>query len=164
MMMTKRLEILKNSLEKKEKSFDDKFSVHKEEVNDNQCEPLNDGKRGSANLRRWEKTNDALRTMYQGIEKTKSAIEREESKIEDCALVAELLPQEILDLLENGTLKQWRKYPHIFFVEGVDKARIYWDAKKRVVAHKYGKSVTDTEQRKKFAQVFNPLFATINNK
>lgn len=57
---------------------------------------------------------------------------------------------------------QWRKYPNIFFVPGVDKVRIIWDERKRIVAHKFTNTLTDTEQRKRFAEIYNRLFEIFN--
>ena len=74
----------------------------------------------------------------------------------------ETLPAEILTMVESGTLIQWRKYPNIFFVPGVDKARIIWDERKRIVAHKFTNTLTDTEQRKRFAEIYNRLFEIFN--
>ena len=50
------------------------------------------------------------------------------------------------------------------FVEGVDKARIIWDDKKKLVMHKFVSSITDKEQRKKFAQIYNSLHTSVNKK
>ena len=50
------------------------------------------------------------------------------------------------------------------FVDGVDKARIIWDNKKKVVMHKFASSITDADQRKKFAQIYNSLHTAINLK
>ena len=74
------------------------------------------------------------------------------------------MPDEISILIEDGTLKQWGKHPHIMFVDGVDKARIIWDNKKKVVMHKFASSITDADQRKKFAQIYNSLHTAINLK
>jgi hypothetical protein len=45
----------------------------------------------------------------------------------------------------------------MFFVEGVEIARIIWNAKKKRLGHKYFNLVTDLEQRKKFANIYNQL-------
>ena len=113
-------------------------------------------------MRRWDKQNDSLSNLQKEIEKTKSAIEREEGKIRGLAREKESMPKEITNLINNGTLKQWGKYPHIMFVDGVDKARIIWDDKKKVVMHKFTNTLVDKEQRKKFAQVYNSLHTAIN--
>lgn len=73
------------------------------------------------------------------------------------------MPEEIQDLIEDGILRQWGKYPHIMFVDGVDKARIIWDGKRKVVMHKFVSSITGKEQRKKFAEIYNSLNKSINN-
>ena len=74
------------------------------------------------------------------------------------------MPKEITDLIDNGILIQWGKYPHILFVDGVDKARIIWDNKKKMVMHKFADSLKDKEQRKIFARVYNSLHEAINKK
>jgi hypothetical protein len=47
------------------------------------------------------------------------------------------IPAEIQKLVETGELIQWRKHPH-----RVDKARIVWDEKRKVVAHKFVSEIT----------------------
>lgn len=157
-----RLDILKSSLEKKQAKFDKKLDEHFADVRSANGQPLNDKRNGYSTMRRWDKQNDSLLNLQKEIEKTKTAIEREECKIGGIAREKESMPKEITDLISNGTLKQWGKYPHIMFVDGVDKARIVWDDKKKVVMHKFTNTLTDKEQRKKFAQVYNSLHATIN--
>lgn len=92
--------------------------------------------------------------------KTKQAIAREEDKIARCQSIKDQLPAPILDSIASGELVQWRKYPNIFFVQGVDKARIIWEKGK--VFHKYTNSITDKEQWAKFAGIFNRLAQQIN--
>lgn len=50
------------------------------------------------------------------------------------------------------------------FVNGVDKARIIWDSKKKMVMHKFVSYITDADQRKIFARVYNSLHEVINKK
>ena len=69
----------------------------------------------------------------ESIEKTKLAIEREEGKIIDTEGAKKELPIVILEMLETEQLIQWRKHPNTFFVRGVDKARIVFDPKKRII-------------------------------
>lgn len=157
-----RLDILKSSLEKKQAKFDKKLDEHFADVRSANGQPLNDKRNGASTMRRWDRQNDALSNLQKEIEKTKSAIEREEGKLIDIAGNKSRMPKEITDLIDNGTLKQWGKYPHIMFVDGVDKARIIWDDKKKIVMHKFTNTLTDKEQRKKFAQVYNSLHASIN--
>lgn len=163
-MESKRLQILKNSLANKEALFDSKLSNHIDTVKQANGQPLNDKRNGQATLNKWEKQNNALRTLNEGIEKTKQAIENEEGKIKYIEKTKEILPDSILQLVEQGELTQWRKYPNMFFVNGVEKARIIWDNKKKIVAHKFTSAVTDQEQWSKFVQIFNRLRAEFNDK
>ena len=162
--MTKRLQILKSSLEKKEQQFDAKLDAHIADVKRANGQPLNDKRNGHVTLNRWEKQNGSLRNAQKGIEATKQAIEREEGKIFAVEYEQQTMPAEILALIESGELKQWRKFPHILFVDGVDKARIYWDAEAWQVSHKFYREVVDAEQRKKFAAVYNSLNNAITEK
>lgn len=157
-----RLDILKASLEKKQAKFDKKLDEHFADVKSANGQPLNDKRNGYSTMRRWDKQNDSLSNLQKEIEKTKGAIEYEKGKLIDIAGNKSRMPKEITDLIDNGTLKQWGKYPHIMFVDGVDKARIIWDDKKKVVMHKFTNALTDKEQRMKFAQVYNSLHAAIN--
>lgn len=158
----KRLDILKSSLEKKQEKFNKKLNEHFSDVRSANGQPLNDKRNGASTMRRWDKQNEALSKMQKEIEKTKFAIEHEQSRLRNVADNKSRMPKEITDLIDNGTLKQWSKYPHIMFVEGVDKARIIWDDKKKQVLHKFANTLTDKEQRKKFAQVYNALHEVIN--
>lgn len=157
-----RLEILKSSLEKKEATFDSMLDAHIKDVKSANGQPLNDKRNGYSTMKRWDRQNDALSNQQKEIEKTKNAIENEEWKQKSIAKHKEAMPVEILELIENGTLKQWGKYPYIMFVDGVEKARIIWDDKKKVVMHKFANTLTDKEQRSKFAKVYNSLHASIN--
>lgn len=162
MKPTKRLEILEESLKKKQQFFDHRLQDHFDTVKQANGQPLNDKRNGRATLDKWEKQNDSLRRLQDGIEKTKMAIERERGKMLNVEAVKETLPAEILALVESGALIQWRRYPNMFFVPGVDKARIIWDSRKRIVAHKFANTLTDREQRKRFADAYNPLFEIFN--
>lgn len=121
---SRRLEILQQSLEKKEKRFDEKLQAHFDDVKSANGQPLNDKRNGQATLNRWEKQNGALRRAQAEIEKTQRAIEREQAKINKVA--GTKIPDFLKAMLESGEISQWRKYPNRFFVKGVDKARIIW--------------------------------------
>ena len=159
-----RLETLKSSLEKKEAKFNSMLDAHFADVRSANGQPLNDKRNGYRIINRWDKQNNALSNQQKEIDKTKNAIENEECKQKDIAKHKATMPIEILELIENGTLKQWGKYPYIMFVDGVDKARIIWDDKKKQVLHKFTSTLTNKEQRSKFAQVYNSLYASINKK
>jgi hypothetical protein len=154
---TNRLKILQQSLRKKESLFDVKLKVHFDTVKQANGQPLNDKRNGRATLNKWDRQSDSLRALQNSIEKTKAAIKHEEGKIYAVEFSKEYLPPQILVLVESGELIQWRKHPNRFFVPGVDKARIIWDEKDKVLAHQYTKEITDKEQWKKFVQTFNSL-------
>ncbi|WP_101690729.1 hypothetical protein [Dysgonomonas massiliensis] len=162
--MSKRLEILKKSLEKKQAEFDRKLNTHIADVKRANGQPLNDKRNGHVTLNRWERQNDSLRNLKQSIEKTKDAIELEEAKIRGTETAKETMPKELINLIENGTITQWRKHPNTFFVNGVEKARMVWDAKKGLICHRYVSAITDKEQRRIFASVYNPLNEVLNNR
>ena len=78
-----RLEILENSLIKKQEKFDTKLSEHFADVKSANGQPLNDKRNGHVTLNRWEKQNASLLNCEKEIEKTKEAIEKEKRKIVD---------------------------------------------------------------------------------
>ena len=160
--MSKKLEILKQSLAKKEQQLNAKFDTHFATVKQANGQPLNDKRNGQATLNKWERQNEGIRTMQKSIEVTKQAIEIEEGKIKGVEHANTFIPAEIQKLVETGELIQWRKHPHTFFVAGVDKARIVWDEKRKVVAHKFVSGITIQEQRTKFVRIYNPLNASLN--
>lgn len=162
--MSKRLEILKQSLAKKEQELQRKLDVHFATVKKANGQPLNDKRNGQATLTKWEQQNNAIRSTQESIERTKRAIEFEEAKIKGVEHVNTYIPKEILQLVDTGVLIQWRKHPHTFFVAGVDKARIVWLEKTKQVAHKFVGQIKEQEQRTKFVSVFNPLGALLNTK
>jgi len=143
--MTKRLEILKASLEKKQNDFDARLSDHFDDVRSANGQPLNDKRGGYKTLNRWEKQNESLRDRQKGIEKTEMAIEREESKIAYC----------------DGTLIQWRKFPNTFFVAGVEKGRLGFNFEKKCAFHRFYKEIPTAEQKAKFKEIYNNLYTTI---
>lgn len=157
--MSKRLEILKLSLAKKESNFECKLQNYFTSVRAANGQPLNDkGIRGKKVLASWERQNDTLRKLKEGIEKTKRAIEREEAKISSCQ--NQILPDPILERLKSGELVQWRRYPNTFFVPGVEKGRIVWLEEKKILAHRYLKDVPPN-QYPAFRDVFNSLRSAI---
>ena len=153
--MTKRLEMLKASLVKKETELDRRMQAHFDTVKQANGQPLNDKRNGQATLNKWEKQNDAIRNQQAEIEKTKRAIEFEEGKIAHVGSVS--VPSFITDLIDAGEITQWRKHPNRFFVVGVDKARIVWLEKDNAFAHQYVKSITDKAQFNLFRNVYNKI-------
>lgn len=163
-MKTKRLEILENSLIKKNKVLDKKFDKHFKTVAQANGQPLNDKRNGQATLNKWEKQSQSIANQKDSIQKTIDAIEYEKGKIIDVESEKEYFPTVILEMIESGVLIQWRKHPNTLFVKGVDKARVQYDKKKELIYHKYFKEIADNEQRKKFAKVYNHLNNNINQK
>lgn len=163
-MKTKRLEILENSLIKKEKILGEKFDNHFKTVAQANGQPLNDKRNGQATLNKWEKQSQSIANQKDSIQKTIDAIEYEKGKIIDVEYEKEFFPTVILEMIESGVLIQWRKHPNTLFVKGVDKGRVQYDKKKELIYHKYFKKIPDTEQRKKFAKVYNHLNKNINQK
>ncbi|MGM0582782.1 MAG: hypothetical protein ACQETL_19055 [Bacteroidota bacterium] len=158
---SKRLEILEASSIKKEASLNAKFETHFASVKQANGQPLNDKRNGQATLNKWERQNEAIRNQKESIKKTKNAIEKEKDKIAGVEYAKETLPACILELVEKGELVQWRKHPNTFFVKGVDKARICWDNKKRLIFTRYKDSITDKDVWKIFATTFNTLLKQI---
>ena len=157
-----RLDILKSSLLKKEEKFNAMVSAHFADVKQANGQPLNDKRCGHATINRWDRQDKSIANQQKEIEKTKRAIEREESKANGIKHVTEMLPTESVELIKDGILRQWGKYPNIFFVDGVEKARLIYDFKKKQIMHKYTRLIQDKEQYKKFAQIFNSLSKQIN--
>lgn len=152
--MTARLEILKASLAKKEARFDVKIQEHFDTVAMANGQPLNDKRNGRATLNKWDKQSDALRTLQDSIQRTKDAIEREETKIANASLVA--TPAYIQQAIDEGLITQWRKFPRFFFVNGVSGGRIVLDEKSGAIAHRYLSKVSK-EEYPIFRDVFNKL-------
>ena len=151
--MSKRLEILKNSLLKKEEEFSNKLNNHFETVKLANGQPLNDKRNGYKTLHKWEKQNQSLHNVQASIAKTQVAIEREELKI---SVVASFeVPAPIQKLLDDGIVTQWRKFPNRFFIAGVDKARIIFEDGQ--LLHKFVKKIPTKEQYIIFRDVFNNL-------
>ena len=155
--MSKRLEILKASLEKKKAELDSRFSRHFADVKSANGQPLNDKRNGRATMDRWERQSDGIRSQKASIERTERAIEFEEGKIACVEHHRATFPPVLIRMIDNGALQQWRKHPHIFFVPGVDKARIIWERKLGDVAHKFTSTITDPDQRRKFAKTYNGI-------
>lgn len=149
--MTKKLEILKNSLEKKQLRENALFEKHFASVKSANGQPLNDKRNGEKIMQAWEKQSDAIRNTQKEIVKTEKAIEKEEAKIERCENVNSTLPNAILERIESGVLTQWRKHPNRFFVVGVEKARLIYENGKLKFSHK--QEIPTPEQTAKFEAV-----------
>ncbi|WNN42833.1 hypothetical protein [Winslowiella toletana] len=152
--MSKRLEILKASLAKKEARFDERLQNHFDTVAQANGQPLNDKRNGCKTLNKWDKQSDALRALQDSIQRTRDAIEREENKIANASLVN--LPSYIQQAIDDGLITQWRKFPRFFFVVGVSGARIVLDENTGVIGYRYLSKVSKDEYPT-FRDVFNRL-------
>ena len=154
-LTSNRLQVLEQSLIKKTAKQDAAFSDYFADVKRANGQPLNDKRNGHVTLNRWDKKENCLRNYEKEIEKTTNAIEREKSKISASAGAMESMPLPIVELVENKTLIQWRKYPDTFFVAGVDKARIQY--KDGELSYRYLKEIPTKEQYAIFRNVYNDL-------
>ncbi len=154
-----RLEILQNSLAKKEALFAQRLDQHFADVKQANGQPLNDKRNGRATMERWERQNDALRNLQNEIEKTKRAIDIEETKTFNVENAKGKLPAEFLEMIKLGELIQWRKHPTFFFVPGVEKARIVFVPERDGFTHRYLSEIPDDTQYKKFVSAYNKLNA-----
>lgn len=152
--MSKRLDILKSSLTKKENLFNDRLQEHFDTVKQANGQPLNDKRNGRATLNKWDKQSDALQALKDSIQRTKDAIYREEAKIANASMV--ILPAFIKQAIDDGLITQWRKFPRFFFVNGVSGGRIVLDEKTGAIAHRYLSKVPK-EEYLTFRDVFNKL-------
>lgn len=157
MMKTKKLKILTASLINKESILNQRFETHFASVAQANGQPLNDKQNGQSTFNKWERQKEAIRNQKESIEKTRCAIEKEEWKIIDTEGAKEKLPTIILEMLETEQLTQWRKHPNTFFVKGVEKARIVFDPKKRIIFTRYRKSINEQSVWKLFATAFNTI-------
>lgn len=153
-----RLDILNASLIKKQELFNTKLQAHIDCVKSSNGQPLNDKRNGQATLNKWEKQNDSLRSLQVSIEKTIKAISNEEYK--NILVKSAEVPEAIKNLIEAGTITQWRRHPTYFFVTCVDKARIVL-LENGSIGHKYLSSIPSQEQYAIFRDVFNNLKKTL---
>jgi hypothetical protein len=157
-MKNKRLEILQNSLQKKEAVLDQKFENHFADVKLGNGQPINDKRNGQATLNRWESQNNSIKNQLKEIEKTKAAIEFEQGKILGCDEILKDLPEPFLAALETGEITQWRKFPNRFFVKDGGRGRIIWEKQKILCSYV---PESGTPERAAFAACFNKLKSQI---
>lgn len=151
--MSTRLQILEASLAKKRAAFDEKLNAHYESVRSANGQPLNDKRGGAATMQKWERQNEALRRLDDGIKLTEAAIEREKSKI--AATESVKIPEFMREMVSSGELIQWRRHPNTFFVNGVERGRIVL-REDGSLAHRYAHEIP-VNQRQKFRDVYNGL-------
>jgi hypothetical protein len=155
---TKRLEILTDSLAKKNAAFSVKLEEHYESVRQANGQPLNDKRNGATTLARWERQNNSLRNLEISIKKTEAAITKEKEKIANASEFE--VPECLREMLTAGTIRQWRKHPRFFFVQGVDRARIVV-REDGTITHRYVKEIPSPDQYTVFRDVFNAANAAL---
>lgn len=153
--MTKKLEILKESLTKKEAGLEQRFNNHFETVRQANGQPLNDKRNGRVTLNKWERQSNSIRNQQAEVEKTRAAIEREGEKISDVSSWYQKMPKALTDLIDSGTLIQWRRHPRMMFVKDVEKARIIFNDGSGLISHKYVKLIPTKEQYAIFRDIYN---------
>lgn len=152
-MTSKRLEILENSLAKKESELSRKISEHFDDVKSANGQPLNDKRNGQATLNRWDRQIESICRQRESIERTERAIEKEKDKIANVESFT--VPRAIQELIDAGTLTQWRRHPNFFFVKGVEKARIVYENGK--IYARYHTEIPNQEQYAVYRDVYNAL-------
>ena len=160
--MATRLEILEQSLIKKKEKYNQRLNRHFADVKAANGQPLNDKRNGTATMSRWEKQRSSLKSLEESIEKTELAIAKEQHKLDVIDFVNRDLPPAISKAIEAGEIAQWKKHPHIFFVAGVKEARISWDKNKNILSHSYTDKITDKQEWRVFAKMYNSLSKIIN--
>ncbi|HDT4930515.1 TPA: hypothetical protein QHR04_004524 [Enterobacter kobei] len=152
--MSRRLEILKASLAKKQTLFDQRLQQHFDTVKEANGQPLNDKRNGLATLNKWDKQSEGLRNIENSIQRTKNAIEREEMKIALSGSVT--IPVYMQEAIDAGLITQWRKHPRFFFVNGVKHGRIVLNEEHGTIGYRYLNKVSK-EEYPTFRDVFNKL-------
>ncbi len=76
-MASRKLNILSESLIKKEKILNEKLQNNFDTVAQANGQPLNDKRNGHKTLAKWESQNDSIRRQMESIERTKLAMEQE---------------------------------------------------------------------------------------
>jgi len=152
--VSRRLEILKASLAKKQTLFDQRLQEHFDTVKEANGQPLNDKRNGRATLNKWDKQSEGLRTLESSIQRTKNAIEKEEMKIALADSVS--IPKFMQDAIDAGLITQWRKHPRLFFVNGVKHGRIVLNEETGTIGYRYLNKISKDEYPT-FRDVFNNL-------
>lgn len=152
--MSRRLEILKASLAKKQTLFDQRLQEHFDTVKEANGQPLNDKRNGRATLNKWEKQSEGLRNIESSIHRTKDAIEREEMRIALAESVS--IPVYMQEAIDEGLITQWRKHPRFFFVTGVKHGRIVLNEETGTIGYRYLNKISK-EEYPTFRDVFNKL-------
>ncbi|NCX95785.1 MAG: hypothetical protein EBX41_05120 [Chitinophagia bacterium] len=160
---SQRLEILKNSLIKKEERQQYLLSQFYGGWHGRQGQPIDLSRKSDrALLNRTDKYDNALRNISAEIQKTKDAIEREEGKLRQVELTNQILPASLLEFVNRGELIQWRKYPNTFFIPGIEKVRLIWKPKENKLFTRYGEYLQKS-QKQEFVNLVQRILDAIDN-
>jgi len=152
-----RLDILKNSLEKKKQVLDSRYDAYFEDVKRGNGQPMNDKRNGQATLNRWDRKSNSIRSAEEAIKVTEEAIIKHEYREKAIERTKSILPAPLLDSLTSGDIRQWHRFPNYFFVKGVEKGRFFWDTKTKCIRLKYMSQIPNKEQKDLFISVVRQL-------
>jgi len=158
MQTTKRLEILNNSLAKKQANLDERIAAQYARQAETNGQPMNDKRNGLSTMNALENGERGIFNQFDEIRKTKAAITRETDKIIHCENWMEDMPQIIKDLVASGEIIQWRKHPRFFFVKGVEKGRFSIEEGK--IVHRYLSNIP-SEQFPLYRECANKIFIAL---
>jgi hypothetical protein len=156
----KRIDILKNSLDKKEKKLNERINDLYSDVRRGNGQPMNDKRNGASTMKRWDSKEEGIYNQIDSINRTKEAIERERNKICHVESISEDLPNAIINFINEGKIIQWRKFPNRFFVPNGGKARLIWNLKTKKL--QYNLKGCTKEEYKIFREIANELIRALN--
>jgi hypothetical protein len=133
--------------------FDNQFE-HQRKTNG---QPMNDKRNGRAWFNKKDKLDQAIGKQMEEIEKSKAYIKRLEERVAFLEKWEKELPAPLLEATLAGRLNQWKRHPRMFFVEGVEKARIVWNSDTKTIGATYVKQIPSKEQYAIFRDTFNGL-------
>lgn len=145
----KRLEILLNSLKKKEELFE--LAEYNRAVLAVDFHRL-----GMCDIKKYRKKLKAEKKALYDLQTTKNAIKQEEEILKRVEQAKGAFPKVIINLIENKTIKQWRKRENVFFVDGVNYASIIYE--KGMVKPRYYERLQvlgEIDMIQKYCDVFN---------
>lgn len=81
---------------------------------------------------------------------------KEKSIIANVKKTYKLMPKYLKDFIDDGTLIQWRQYPHILFVVGISDKRIRYDIKTKRFTKSHH-SFKNWEQEEIFMEIYKNI-------
>ena len=148
---------------KKETAFEGKLDKHFSDVKSANGQPLNDKRNGASTTQRWDKQSSALRTAEKSIKVSQKAILDLEGTQVYLEKMAGAYPPAIIALVKSGKIKPWTKHANTFFVDGVEKGRIFYEPKKHILGNKFANEIPNQAQRTIFVGIYNKLWAEMKD-